>query len=262
MNETIGTNQYWGRLWTLYSPAPSIALCRVPELEYASRLHVKDQRVLDHCCGDGIFASLAWPETAVYAGCDLNAAVIELARQRGQYQRLDVCDVSVKLPYEDGAFDLVFNNSGLEHVKNLAAALSEVARVLAPGGTLAFNVLNHRYFEWWPLDQNAETGYRDWQPFFHALNIEEWRSLLADAGLKITSVEGYFEKKAARTLARLDHDFSAVALAQRKIPLVSLYNKFPRLFRTYWRRRIERLTWQTVPEAGAGYFIQAIKENA
>ena len=262
MNGTIGTNQYWGRLWALYASAPCIALCRVPELEYASRLRVKDQRVLDHCCGNGIFASLAWPESTLYAGCDLDAKALELAREGGQYRRLDLCDVSVKLPYEDGAFDLVFNNSGLEHVKNLAAALDEVARVLAPGGTLAFNVLNHRYFEWWPLDQNAEAGYRDWQPFFHALNLEEWRLLLADAGLKITSVDGYFEQEAAQILARLDHDFSAVALAHRWIPFVSLYYWFPRVFRAYWRRRIERLTWYAAPEAGAGYFIKAVKENA
>ena len=162
-----------------------------------------------------MFASLAWPDRRVSAGCDVNANSIAAARSLGIYSRLDGCDASKRLPYEDDAFDLVFNNSALEHIKDVDAALFEVSRVLADGGVFFFNVLNHRYFEWWPLDEESKNGYKRWQPFYHALNLEEWTERLARVGLQVTSVQGYFDQEAAQELARLDFTFSGAYLANR-----------------------------------------------
>ncbi len=43
-----------------------------------------------------------------------------------------------RLPFEDGSFDLVFGHAVLHHLPDLEASFSEFARVLAPGGVLAF----------------------------------------------------------------------------------------------------------------------------
>jgi ubiquinone/menaquinone biosynthesis C-methylase UbiE len=43
-----------------------------------------------------------------------------------------------KLPFEDESFDLVLGHAVLHHVPHLEKALAEFARVLRPGGTLAF----------------------------------------------------------------------------------------------------------------------------
>ena len=261
MNSTVaGKNRFWNPLWGLYASTPSIAFCRIPELEYASSLNVKNA-VLDHCCGDGWFASLAWPGQKLHAGCDINPASVDHAARLGIYSRLNVCDVSQQLPYNDCSFDLIFNNSALEHITDLDTTLAEVARVLVPGGTLAFNVLNHRYFEWWPLDEEAKAGYREWQPFYHALNLDEWTQKLALVGLKIASVEGYFDRQAARMLARLDCAFSGVYNANRPSALVSAYNRLPQIMHRYWRWRLSSLTWKTEPDQGAGYFIKAVRSN-
>jgi SAM-dependent methyltransferase len=42
------------------------------------------------------------------------------------------------LPFPDGSFDLVFGHAVLHHLPDLDAAFAELARVLRPGGTLAF----------------------------------------------------------------------------------------------------------------------------
>ena len=42
------------------------------------------------------------------------------------------------LPFEDQSFDLVFGHAVLHHIPGLPGAFSEFARVLRPGGTLAF----------------------------------------------------------------------------------------------------------------------------
>lgn len=261
MNEldTVGASRFWKDLWANYAAAPSIAFCRVPELEYAARLQ-RTGRMLDHCCGDGRFAALAWPGATIDAGCDIDAPSVQAAEQRRLYLRTDVCDVSAHLPYADGAFDLVFDNSAIEHVRDVDAALAEVARVLASGGRFAFNVLNHRYFEWWPLDEAARQGYREWQPFYHAWSLDEWRVHLERVGLKITSVEGYFDRAAAQMLALLDCEFSGHYLRKRPSRLVRWYFRFPRLAQAYWRRRLARLQWRTAPDEGAGYFIEAVKQ--
>jgi SAM-dependent methyltransferase len=256
MPETIGQNRFWTSLWKQYKKSPSIAFCRVPELEYASTLDVSG-RVLDHCCGDGRFAALAWPGKTLTAGCDIEPDAVEIARKRGNYGRLDVCDVSKKLPYEDGTFDLVFDNSAVEHVEHIDDLLREVARVLASDGEFAFNVLNHRYFEWWPMDETAKYAYQKWQPFYHAWSRETWDQHLAQVGLKITSVDDYLDQQAARDLAVLEYEFSGYYLTHRPSKLVWWYKRLPRLMQTYWKGRLSREKWQTAPDAGAGYFIKA-----
>jgi SAM-dependent methyltransferase len=258
MNHQVGESRFWDALWRYYPNAPSIALCRVPELEYASTLNVNG-RVLDHGCGDGRFASLAWPGRKLTAGCDINPTSITLARARGIYNHLDVCDAARCLPWDSQSFDLVFDNSALEHIEDLDAALAEIARVLAIGGVFAFNVLNHRYFEWWPLSASERDAYRQWQPFFHALSLDQWRRHLARVGLEIVSVHGYLDQRASREFALLDYAFSRVSLGHRHNLWIWVYDRLPLLIRALWRSRLSSLVWETGPDAGAGYFLRAVR---
>jgi SAM-dependent methyltransferase len=59
------------------------------------------------------------------------------------------CDVS-RLPFEDDRFDVVLCNHVLEHVDDDARAMSELFRVMRPGGFGIFQV---------PIDLNLETTF-------------------------------------------------------------------------------------------------------
>ena len=48
------------------------------------------------------------------------------------------------LPFADGSFDLVVCTETLEHVRDLQLLLSEIRRVLEPGGRLAVTTPAHR----------------------------------------------------------------------------------------------------------------------
>lgn len=255
----LSDSPFWPQLWRAYAKAPSIALCRVPEMMYAAQLSIAGKMTLDHCCGDGKFAEMVWGKTSWAAGCDFDAQALEAARQRHLYRRLDHCDVSERLPYEDAVFDLVFNNSALEHVREIDKALAEISRVLKPQGVLAFNVLNHRYFSWWPLDAEAERAYRAWQPFYHAWDVDTWRVHLAAVGLHVTEVKGYFDRPASQQFAQLDYAFSSASLAHRSSGLVAVYHRLRPLMRRLLKWQLGRYAWDTAPDAGAGYFIKAVR---
>jgi len=254
----IGQSFFWQSLWKHYFKSPSIALCRVPELEYASSLDIQGN-FLDHCCGDGYFASLAWGHAGIYAGCDISENSIASAKKIGIYAQLDVCDASRGLPYDTGKMDMVFNNSALEHIEDLDSALLEVSRVLKSGGKFSFNVLNHRYFEWWPLDETSKQAYREWQPFYHALSIDEWTKRLSKAGLKLIGHNGYFGYEISRRLAELDYYFSGYYIRRLPFRYVKMYLRLYFLISSMVQRQLETLVWKTDPDAGAGYFIQAVK---
>jgi SAM-dependent methyltransferase len=53
--------------------------------------------------------------------------------------RYPECDM-MRLPYPDGAFDLVVHSDTLEHVSDPGLALGECCRVLAAGGSAVFTV--------------------------------------------------------------------------------------------------------------------------
>jgi len=95
------------------------------------------QDVTDVACGTGNAALLAAGRGARVVGVDASARLIEVARRRAHTQGVDVDfregDL-LELPLTDGAADLVLSVFGLIFAPDPALALSEVARVLRPGG--------------------------------------------------------------------------------------------------------------------------------
>jgi SAM-dependent methyltransferase len=75
---------------------------------------------------------------AVQVSLDLDAR--GLARERN-----GVCGSATALPFREGAFDLVTAFDVIEHVEPESDVLSEVRRVLAPGGRLLVSVPAYRW---------------------------------------------------------------------------------------------------------------------
>ena len=101
------------------------------------------RRVLEVGCGWGdLSLRIAREFGAEVVAVDLSPRMVELARAQGVDAR--VADVQ-SLPFEDGEFDCVTANWMLYHVPDLDRGLSELARVLRPGGRLvaATNGLTH-----------------------------------------------------------------------------------------------------------------------
>jgi demethylmenaquinone methyltransferase/2-methoxy-6-polyprenyl-1,4-benzoquinol methylase len=97
---------------------------------------------LDVCCGTGDLAlelrRRIGPDGRV-VGSDFSEPMLELARRKSGEEGLPVefgwAD-ALELPYGDGSFDAVTVGFGARNLADLGLGLSEMARVLRPGGRL------------------------------------------------------------------------------------------------------------------------------
>jgi SAM-dependent methyltransferase len=111
------------------------------------------RRVLDVGTGEGQLARRAVGLGASAVGIDPTPSQVRVAGERGggpAYARAS----AVQLPFADASFDAVVACLVFEHLVDPVAPISEVARVLQPGGRFLF-FLNH------PLLQTPDSGWID-----------------------------------------------------------------------------------------------------
>jgi SAM-dependent methyltransferase len=100
-------------------------------------------RALDLGCGEGDFTAELARAGASPGGVDVARAA--LARAQARHPGLDFrpAPIDGPLPLEDGSFELVWASEVIEHVADTARWLSEVRRVLVPGGRLLLTTPAH-----------------------------------------------------------------------------------------------------------------------
>jgi len=88
--------------------------------------------VIDLACGTGDLCTALRRQGLRACGVDLSAGMLAAARCNDPLVRADV----VRLPFPDAAFDGATCGFALRNVADLEAFLSEVARVVRPGGRI------------------------------------------------------------------------------------------------------------------------------
>jgi ubiquinone/menaquinone biosynthesis C-methylase UbiE len=96
-----------------------------------------DDRFLDIACGAGRLVFAAAPQVERAVGLDLAPKMIERARSRAD-ARSEAVEFHVgsvqDLPFGDGEFTVITCTTAFHHFPDPPAAVTEIARVLAPGG--------------------------------------------------------------------------------------------------------------------------------
>jgi ubiquinone/menaquinone biosynthesis C-methylase UbiE len=102
-------------------------------------------RLLEAGCGTGLVLGRLAPHAGLAIGVDLSSGMLRKAHERS----LRVVQGSVtQLPFADASFDVVCSFKVLAHVEDIEQAMSELGRVLRPGGVLCaefYNPLSLRY---------------------------------------------------------------------------------------------------------------------
>jgi len=103
------------------------------------------QRVLDVACGTGLIARLAAAQVGAsgsVTGVDIAPDMIDVAQRTPSLPGATIewrIGDAVSLPFPDDSFDVVLCQMGLMFMEDRPAAVVEMRRVLAPGGSLVVN---------------------------------------------------------------------------------------------------------------------------
>lgn len=101
------------------------------------------QRAMELGCGTGFFLLNLMQSGVAKKGSvtDLSPGMVKVALRNAENLGLDVdgrvADAE-RIPYDDNTFDLVVGHAVLHHIPDVEQALSEVLRVLKPGGRFVF----------------------------------------------------------------------------------------------------------------------------
>ncbi len=102
------------------------------------------KRAIDLGCGTGLVARAFKPNVGELIGIDLSPGMIEHARKSGLYSQLHVADAVQGLAGEpEASADLILAADVLVYIQDLTPLIVELARVLRPGGMIAFTAEAH-----------------------------------------------------------------------------------------------------------------------
>jgi SAM-dependent methyltransferase len=187
------------------------------------------ERMLDVATGTGIVPRRARervPGLQRLVGIDLTPAMLAIAREKGD--GIEFLEGNAQeLPFEDGSFDLVTCQQGLQFFPERERALAEFRRVLTPGGRvlvacwygieeqLGYHPVAEAIAEHFP-----EAGPAALAPWSFG-GGDKLAGLLSDAGfqdVEVTRAEGSARFATGQDLARSFIDGSPVSLALADAP--------------------------------------------
>ncbi len=127
-------------------------------------------RVLDFGFGWGRISRTFMEKISIHNlyGLDVDPSFVEMTRSLFDSHHFDVCAAFPPTPIEDGSFDLVIAYSVFSHLSEKACAdwMREFARILKPGGVVAWTTRHDSFFEFFRW---AKTQGADAPPYIRAL---------------------------------------------------------------------------------------------
>lgn len=105
-------------------------------------------RILDNGCGLGTYLEAMASVSKERVGLEIE---FERAATAHLHADLVVQAVGEELPFAANSFDVILSNEVIEHVENDLLALSEMVRVIRPGGRIVIFCPNR----WYPVEQHG-----------------------------------------------------------------------------------------------------------
>ncbi len=116
---------------------------------------VYNKKVLDIACGEGYGAALLAGNAMQVTGIDNQAGIISQAKEKYKKQNLEfICGTVENIPAAEHAFDVVVSFETLEHVGIQDRMITEIKRVMQPGGLLIISTPDKRIY-------SDKTGYKN-----------------------------------------------------------------------------------------------------
>ena len=175
------------------------------------RVHVHDASIyellpppagltLDLGCGEGRLTRELGTRGYDVVGVDASTALVDEARSVDPSGRYEVASIDA-LPFADGAATLAVCVNVLPHVRDLNAAVAEVARVLAPGASFLIGTIHPvahagahdeetgelRITDYWDREREA-VSLGEHTVHHERRTIEDYLTALLDAGFALDAL--------------------------------------------------------------------------
>ena len=161
--------------------------------------NIQGKKLLDVGCGGGFlceeFAGIGFDVTGIDPSRNTIRAAGEHAAQSGL--RIGYLEGRAEaIPFGGSSFDYVSCCDVLEHVDDVNTAISEIARVLKPGGRFFFDTINRTFMSWLAVIKLAQ----DWKSTaWETPDTHEWKrfvkpselaSIMEPNGLTMQEIKG------------------------------------------------------------------------
>lgn len=164
-------------------------------------LHIanwQDLKILDVGCGGGFTCEFLAARNAQVFGIDQSSECIQVAKKHAASSKLNINyqqSFSESLPYPNNFFDTVVCVDVLEHVTDLKQTITEIYRVLKPGGLFCFDTVNRtlksQLIMIWLLEdilKKIPKGIHDWKKF---IKPKELINIMQNTGFKNVEIQGF-----------------------------------------------------------------------
>lgn len=193
LQHTVNDAGFWNRFANVYDLVTRSGDAGLAQAaEYVASFLDKHDVVLDAACGTGAFACRLAPHAGFVAGCDIAQNKVRQATRKAARLGLDNVAFGegdlLALDFADDVFDVAVAGNVLHLLSDPQLALSELRRVVRPGGVVAI-----------PNYVNAETEDRRFLSLIEAAGFSsehEWDetsflSFLSQEGMQVVDHRGF-----------------------------------------------------------------------
>src|ERR1051325_1081046 len=202
-------------------------------------------RLLEIGCGMGTDLLQFARGGARCIGIDLTPRSIEITRHRFRLYGADgnfTISDGEHLPFSDDSFDVVYSNGVLHHTPDTAGAISEVHRVLRPGGTAKVMLYHRNSLNYW-VEIVLRRGLLRAE-FLRGRSAEDIMSRVVEhSEHKATPLVKVYSRKEARSLFAM---FRKVEIEVEQLLREELRFLSPLISENLFRRLQKRIGWNVV----------------
>ncbi|MDF5723984.1 MAG: bifunctional 2-polyprenyl-6-hydroxyphenol methylase/3-demethylubiquinol 3-O-methyltransferase UbiG [Rhizonema sp. PD37] len=104
----------------------------------------RSHKIVEIGCGGGILSEYIARQGFNVIGIDISEGAIEVAKQHALLDHIEIeyqTGSVYQLTFPNNSFDVVFSSDFLEHIEDLDKAISEMSRILKPGGIFVFDTI-------------------------------------------------------------------------------------------------------------------------
>jgi len=192
---------------------PTLSLARTIEWrEIYKNRECLNLPLLDLGCGTGEVSRLMYGDQRI-VGVDIDV----LALQKAKVNLPDAVQADARcLPFPNESFRSITSICVMEHLPDIDSCLSEIFRVLRPGGVLVATVPSHEWkglFFWnrffsalgfKTFGRKLADGYDEKLIHLNLLAEDEWKSKLNSVGLDLERIDPWLTKRATRFVSMID----------------------------------------------------------